>query len=46
MAVGLVKPPAARPNDNLVNVDFAPTTAEADAILARFGYSEQVAIAA
>ena len=25
-------------NDNIVNVDFAPSVAEADAILAKFGY--------
>ena len=45
-AAGLVKPPHNK-HDNIVNVDFASSVAEADAVLARFGYVERgVAIAA
>ena len=39
--VGLVKCPPKNTSDNEnVSLDFAPSVAEADAILARFGYVE------
>lgn len=39
----LVKKPITNPNGN---TEFAPSVAEADAILARFGYSEARELAA
>lgn len=39
--VGHVKFRGKNRNDNIVNVDFAPSVSEADAILAQFGYVER-----
>lgn len=45
--VGHLKTSEAKQNaNNIVDVDFAPSVSEADAILAKFGYTEQVAAAA
>lgn len=46
MTVGLVKTPVKTLNDNIVNVDFAPSVADADAVLAQFGYVDAEAVAA
>lgn len=45
--VGLVKTPMKKLNDKIVHVNFAPSLAEADAVLARFGFVDrEVAVAA
>lgn len=41
------KPPRQKLHDNIVNVDFAPSVAQADAVLAQFGFVDrEVAVAA
>lgn len=45
--VGHVKLRGTNINDNVVNVDFAPSVAQADAVLAQFGFVDrEVAVAA
>jgi hypothetical protein len=41
MILGRLKSRIKNINDNIVNVDFAPSADEADAILAKFGYVDK-----
>ena len=46
VSLATLKLPRQNSTANIVSVDFAPSVNEADAILARFGYTEREQIAA